>query len=84
MAKRYVYHLQHSSYLENVQDHQRLLLFCLIHAINCEQEIAAPMAISHLKGSGEKYCSHQYSPIYWSSFVGALLHEYPELCLGQQ
>ena len=82
MAKGYAYHMEHSNYLEDVRDNHRLLLFRLVHAINREQEIAAPMVCSHLEGWGEKYCSHNYSPIYWSSFVGKLFQAYPELRKG--
>jgi hypothetical protein len=82
MAKGYAYHLEHSKYLDDVRDEHRLLLFRLVHNINREQEISAPMVCSHLEGLGEKYCSHKYSPIYWSSFVGVLLKNHPELQRG--
>ena len=62
MAKGYAYHMEHSCYLEDARDNHHLLLFWLVHAINWEQEIAAPMVCSHLKGWGEKYCSHSYHP----------------------
>jgi hypothetical protein len=55
--------------------------FCLVHAVNREQEIAAPMVCSHLDEWGEKYCSHKYSTIYWSSFV---LKTFPNLHRTQQ
>lgn len=58
--------------------------FRLDNAINREQEIAGPMVCSHLAGWGEKLCSHKYSPIYWSSFVGILLHYFPALKNGQE
>ena len=53
----------------NRQDAHRLLLFRLMHAVNREQELAAPMVISYLMGWGDVYRSHRYAPIYWSSFV---------------
>ena len=85
LAKGYAYHLEHSKYLDDVRDHHQLLLFRLVHNINREQEISAPMVCSHLEGLGEKYCSHKYSPIYWSSFVGVLLKDHPELqCSSKQ
>lgn len=79
MAKGYAYHIDHSKYLDDIRDHHQLLLFRLVHNINREQEISAPMVCSHLEGSGEKYCSHKYLLIYWSSFVGVLLKDHPEL-----
>lgn len=84
MARGYAYHLDHSDYLDDIRDYHRLMLFRLVHNINREQEVAAPMVCSHLAGLGEKYCSHKYSPIYWSSFVGVLLREFPGLCRNNQ
>jgi len=84
MARGYAYHLDNSGYLQDIRDNHRLLLFRLVHTINREQELAAPMVCSHLAGFGEKYCSHNYSPIYWSSFVGTLLREFPGLRQNQQ
>ena len=65
--------------MDSLCDQQRLLLFRLVHAINREQELAAPMVISYLMGWGDTYRSHHYSPIYWGSFVAELLHVYPQL-----
>ena len=79
MADGYAYHLDHPKpeYVDSIRDQQRLLLFCLVHAINREQELAAPMVISYLMGWGDVFRSHTYSPIYWSSFVSALCAAFP-------
>jgi len=80
LAKGYAYHLKHpSTYVSDLRDEQRLLLFRLIHTINREQELAAPMVISYLMGWGDSYRSHHYVTIYWSSFLSALLRTYPDL-----
>lgn len=79
MAKGYAYHTNHSAYISNLRDNQRLLIFRLVHAINREQELAAVMVISYLMGWGDVYRSHHYTYIYWSSFVGALLKAFPDL-----
>ena len=81
MADGYAYHLNHPKpeYSDSVRDQQRLLLFRLVHCINREQELAAPMVISYLMGWGDVYRSHTYSPIYWSSFLSALFSAFPEL-----
>lgn len=81
MADGYAYHLNHPKpeYSDSVHDQQRLLLFRLVHCINREQELAAPMVMSYLMGWGDVYRSHTYSPIYWSSFLSALFNAYPEL-----
>jgi hypothetical protein len=91
MAKSYAYHLDHlegngesESYLDGIRNTQRLLLFRLVHSLNREQEIAGPMVISYLMGWGDAYRSHHYSPVYWTSFVHALLHEFPSLQFSQR
>ncbi|THU83029.1 hypothetical protein K435DRAFT_823059 [Dendrothele bispora CBS 962.96] len=78
-AKTLAYHNAHSAHLNTLQERQRLFLFRLCHAMNREQELAAPMVISYLMGWGDMYKSHRYTPIYWTSFVGRLLEKFPEL-----
>jgi len=81
LAQGYAYHINHPNpdYVDNLQDNSRLLLFRLVNAINREQELAATMVMSYLMGWGDVYRSHTYSPIYLSSFMGALLNAFPEL-----
>ena len=78
MTRGYAFHCKRPN-VDSLRDQQRLLLFRLVHAINREQELAAPMVISYLMGWGDTYRSHHYSPIYWGSFVAELLHVYPQL-----
>lgn len=79
MAKGYAFHEQRSSKADSLRDEQRLLIFRLVHTINREQELAAPMVMSYLMGWGDIYRSHHYTPIFWSSFTSALLKIFPEL-----
>ncbi|KAJ6563748.1 hypothetical protein B0H10DRAFT_2169159 [Mycena sp. CBHHK59/15] len=84
LVKGYAYHLVNldrarADELDELRDTQRLLLFRLVHAINREQELGAPVVMSYLMGWGDTYRSHHYTPIYWSSFVGALLSAFPAL-----
>ena len=81
MADGYAYHLNHPKpeYVDSIRDQQRLLLFRLVHSINREQELAAPMVILYLMGWGDVYRSHTYSPIYWSSFVSTLCATFPQI-----
>ncbi|KAJ3735205.1 hypothetical protein DFJ43DRAFT_991653 [Lentinula guzmanii] len=78
-AKTLAYHRDHSDYVETLQERQRLFLFRVCHAMNREQELAAPMVMSYLMGWGDMYRSHHYIPIYWTSFVGRLLEAFPSL-----
>jgi hypothetical protein len=81
LSQAYAYHMNHldQKYIDSLRDSQRMLLLRIVHAINREQEISAPMVISYLMGWGDVYKSHNYAPVYWSSFVGALLKYYPTL-----
>ena len=65
IAKGFAYHPEHSTYLESLHDQQRLLLFQVVHTINCEQELAALMVMLYLMGWwGDTYWSHHYTAIY--------------------
>ncbi|KAG1836485.1 hypothetical protein F4604DRAFT_1602569 [Suillus subluteus] len=79
LAKGYAYHSEHTAYLDSLRDNQRLMLFRLVHTINWEQELATPMVVSYLMGWGDTYRSHHYTPVYWSSFISALLKHFPAL-----
>jgi hypothetical protein len=85
LAKGYAYHLANlggssaAKYVDDLRNMQRLLLFRLVNTINKEQELGAPMVMSYLMGWGDTYRSHHYTPIYWSSFVGALFRAFPAL-----
>ncbi|KIO11583.1 hypothetical protein M404DRAFT_126573 [Pisolithus tinctorius Marx 270] len=79
LTKGLAYHNARTPYLEDLCNQQRLLLFHLVHTINCKQELAAPMVMSYLMGWGDTYRSHHYTPIYWSSFVRKLSATHPTL-----
>jgi hypothetical protein len=82
MAQGFAYHLDHPKpgYVDDLKDQHRLLLFRLVHTMNREQELAAPMVISYLMGWGDVFRSHTYAPIYWSSVTGSLYKIFPGLC----
>ena len=69
-----------TDYSQDLQNRNCLLLIWCIHAINGQQEIAAPMVMMYLMGWGNVFCSHNYQPVYWTSFVQYLFSEAPDLC----
>ncbi|CAK5283390.1 unnamed protein product [Mycena citricolor] len=83
LAKGYAYHTAMAALpdeqIKDLRDRQRLLLFWLVHAINWEQELGAPMVISYLMGWGDCYKLHNYVPIYWTSFAATLRKAFPSL-----
>ncbi|KAF8977320.1 hypothetical protein BDQ17DRAFT_1440704 [Cyathus striatus] len=78
MQEGYAYHMQQEEN-DSLQDQQKKLLFRLANVVNREQELAAPLVMSYIMGWGDTYKSHYYTPIYWSSFGGAILREFPEI-----
>lgn len=68
-----------NQYTQNLLEMNRLLLFRCLHVLNREQEISGPMVMSLLMGWNDIYLSHQYSSIYWNSFVGYLFKVCPGL-----
>lgn len=79
VKKGYRTHCNHNAYHDNLLNNQRLLIFHLVHTINREQELAAPLVMSYLMGWDDNFTSHNYNPIFWSSFVSSLLAKFPDL-----
>lgn len=79
LAQTHAYHIENLNATESLHDQQRLLIFRVVHAINREQELSAPMVISDLMGWKEIYMSHNYAPIYWTTFAGYLCKTFPDL-----
>jgi hypothetical protein len=67
------YHVKDSMSVNDIHEHNRLLLFQCAHAINQQEELAAPQVMAYLMGYDDSIKSHQYVPIYWSRIVRALL-----------
>ncbi|KAI9061025.1 hypothetical protein FKP32DRAFT_1613227 [Trametes sanguinea] len=75
---------QREQYAKDLRETQRLLVFRLVHAINREQELAAPLVMSYLMGWEDVKTSHTYSPLYWSTFVAALRRAHSGLFVAEQ
>jgi hypothetical protein len=77
MADTFAYHIQHPnpSYADDIRLDQLSLLYRLSHSINCRQELAAPLVMTYLMGRSESVKSHEYTSIYWSTFVAHLLSQ---------
>jgi hypothetical protein len=79
MAKTLMYHTENSTYLKDIREKNRLLVFRCFQAINREAELSAPQVISYLMGWGDVVRSHNYVALYWSSLAAHLLQTYPSL-----
>uniref|UniRef100_D8PLN2 Expressed protein n=2 Tax=Schizophyllum commune (strain H4-8 / FGSC 9210) TaxID=578458 RepID=D8PLN2_SCHCM len=78
MARAHAFHSGTDDYTDSIQERNRLLLFRLVHSVNSEQELSAPMVMSYLMGWGDVYASHKYTTIFWGSFAGLIRREFPE------
>lgn len=79
LAKSPAFTIRESDYSRDLRNRNRLTLIWCIHAMNNEQEIAAPMVMMYLMGWGDVFSSHKYQPVFWSSFVHYLFQEAPDL-----
>lgn len=79
MAKGHAYHQERSDYNDSLQDDQRKLILRVVQSVNRQQELSGPMVIAYLMGWKDTKESHHYSPLFWSSFSGALLRTFPSL-----
>jgi hypothetical protein len=79
LAQRLAYHIDSTDHLDNLLERQRLLIFRSANILNHEQEISAPMIMLHLMGWPDVYRSHNYAPLYWSSFLSLIFEQYPGL-----
>ena len=79
LADTFAYHHSDTAYENDIGERNRLLIIRCLNTLNKEQEISGPQAMSYLMGWDDVYRSHRYAPLYWSSYVSALLLEFPEL-----
>lgn len=79
LAEKLAYHMDDTLHVDDIRKRNQLLLFRCFQLINREAEKSAPQVVSYLMGWGDTFKSHQYIPIYWSSVVGELIRQCPEL-----
>ncbi|CEL56332.1 hypothetical protein RSOLAG1IB_11903 [Rhizoctonia solani AG-1 IB] len=79
LAQGLYYHFLESPEVTNLQTRQGDLINRSLNILNREQEIPGPLVVSYLMGWGDTYCSHQYVPIFWTSFVHLINQQFPSL-----
>ena len=87
LAKNYAFKHADDAETQSIQNASCLLVYRCIEALNREQEIAAPMVMSYLMGWGDVYQSHNFVPVYWTSFIFKLfklVHSHTFICLHFQ
>jgi len=71
MASAMPYHTANPRY-EDIRERNRLLLYRCINMINRETELSGPQVASYLMGYGDTFTSHNYAPLYTTSFFSAV------------
>ena len=73
------YHFKEDDYNLDLQEQQRKLLFRAVNVLNREQEVAGPLVMAYLIGSGDIYRSHHYVTVYMSGIYRTIYSTWPEL-----
>ncbi|KAJ3926681.1 MAG: hypothetical protein NXY57DRAFT_864341, partial [Lentinula lateritia] len=77
LAQRLAYHKeQERQNTDHVEVSQKLVMRCAT-ALNRQQELSAPEVVSYLMGWGDRYISHNFTPIYLDGLNGLLRKHYP-------
>lgn len=79
LAENLHYHFDGNDYVNQNRDRTRLMLFRCLHILNRQMEQSSQQVMGYLLGFGDRYCSHHYTPMFWSSVVSELYQEFPEL-----
>ena len=73
------YHFKQDDYHSDLQERQRKLLFRAVNVLNREQEVAGPLVMAYLIGSGDIYRSHHYVTVYMSAIYRKIYLTWPAL-----
>lgn len=83
LAKSIAYHKQNEAHNSDIQQLNRRLIQRCANCLSREQEFSAPEVVSYLMGWGDRYVSHHFATIHWSSVVSLLKKTYSELRVGR-
>ena len=79
MQRATSYHRSNDPYANDLMESHRLFLFRCANILNNQQELPLTMCMSYLMGWGDVYRSHNYIPLYWTSFHRTLVQQFPAL-----
>jgi hypothetical protein len=74
-----LHHYQEDPNAKELKERQSDLIFRAVIVLIREQEVPAPLVVTHLMGWGDVYRSHQYAIIYWGSFASYINRMFPDL-----
>jgi hypothetical protein len=79
LAKLITYHRQREARNSDVEQLNCHLIQCCANCLSHEQEFSAPEVMSYIMGWGDRYISHHFETIHWSSVVSLLKKTFPQL-----
>jgi hypothetical protein len=77
LAKKLAFHKARERYNSDVSRLNKHLLQRCANMLTREQEFSGPEVISYLMGWGDRYISHFFVTIYWSSVTALIKRRYP-------
>jgi hypothetical protein len=72
LAKTVAYHRRDEAHNSDIHTLNKQLLQRCANALSREQEFSAPEVVSYIMGWGDRYVSHPFQTIHWSSVTGLL------------
>ncbi|KAG8935210.1 hypothetical protein FRC01_005466 [Tulasnella sp. 417] len=79
ISQRLAYHMQEEATTQDARERNRRLIYKCLNTLAREQELSGPELVSYIKGWGDRYYSHNFVAIIWSSMLYMLKREFPEL-----
>ncbi|KAH9033533.1 hypothetical protein EDB85DRAFT_2073773 [Lactarius pseudohatsudake] len=79
LAKTLAYHRASQQTTADLTTINKQLIQRCGNALSREQELSAPEVISYLMGWGDRFISHHFKTIHWSSLLRLLKKVFPEL-----
>ncbi|KAG2741370.1 hypothetical protein P692DRAFT_20752816 [Suillus brevipes Sb2] len=79
LAKTFAYHRDEERRSTDLHQLNKRLIQRCANTLSREQEFSAPEIVSYLTGWDDRYLSHHFQTIHWSSVVGLLKHHFPVL-----
>ncbi|KAJ7177868.1 hypothetical protein C8R46DRAFT_1160285 [Mycena filopes] len=79
LAKSYAFQRKNVNDEAQARDLNRRMIQQCANTLSREQELSGAEVVSYLMGWGDRFISHNFSPIYWDEVASALKRMYPAL-----
>ena len=81
LAKRLAFHNSQERYSTDIVRLNKRLLQRCANTLSREQEFSGPEVINYLMGWGDRFISHFFVTIYWSSVKALIKKVFPTMCM---